>query len=518
MDDAYYGLIAAGRHREAYDLLRLGAVKRPANQFLVNEALMLLDTGLLRSIADLSKTGNPKLYGNLNLVMDVLASVNSATVTQSIEMVQNKMPELLGLNHKFLFTLAEHGQIVDHLISHPDFIAHYRQLPFQQSILIMQLLSKWRIQFPDYVLEKILEENSPGELRPARTAVLFADAMGLVPADAAKAFTSTLPPDVVRLFPLIADLESEEFTGPEYQGFNEQTVVIHFACWGASYITRLLAVTLRSLIVSGQLQELCDKYDVVIVIDTIRGSAAEIQSAVEDYLRDFSLLVRVSDSILATEALAKSLFGFSLLQRIRQAAAKNATFISLGCDVLVGRGLPDLVRDCPRGGVAAVPNIRVCPQPALESEFSAEYMGLLYAGAGNGDLLSHSVDFWYHLTQKQLFANCLPGNHFEVADNIGRLSHRSMLPVVMKPDKNLLSIMRDISAPRYSNCIGDSFAQPIDHGLVGELEQRGLAYTVRSSDDGLLVEFSDARGYRNLLKSLEVFRSPTPTAVELNFK
>ena len=517
MDNAYYELIAAGRHRDAYDLLRLAAVQRPASQFLVNEALMLLDTGLLRHIAECSKNNNPKLHANLNLIMDVLASVNSANMTQSREILHHKMLDLLGLNHKLLFTLAEHGQIIDDLISHPDFVDHYRRIPFHQSVIFLQFLGKWRIQIPDYLLEKILGEDSPGKLRPARTAVLFAASAGLIPKETADPFIATLPPDVKRLYPLMVDTHSEIFTGQEYQELTEQTVIIHFACWGASYINRLLAVTLCSMIVSGQLQDLCDKYDVVVVIDTTRGSAAEIQRAVVDYLRDFPLRVMVSDSILANEVVAKSLFGFVLLQRIRQAAAKSATFISLGCDVLVGRGLAGLVRNCPPGGVAAVPNIRICPQPALESLISSEYMDILYASEGNGDLLSHSADFWYHLTQRQLFGNCLPGNHFKVADDICRLSARSMLPIVMKPDKNLLSIMREISAPRYSNCIGDSFAQPIDHGLVGELWKRDLAYTPRSSDGGLLIEFSDARGYRNLLKGLEVFRSPTPTAVDLIF-
>jgi hypothetical protein len=88
-----------------------------------------------------------------------------------------------------------------------------------------------------------------------------------------------------------------------------------------------------------------------------------------------------------------------------------------------------------------------------------------------------------------------------------------LLPLFIRPNQQLIAAMINVSAPRYGGLVLDAIAQPLDHGLTGVLEKDGKAYVAPSTDEGVFLEFSTNTGYRNLLKGLETFKTPTPRGI-----
>jgi hypothetical protein len=202
----------------------------------------------------------------------------------------------------------------------------------------------------------------------------------------------------------------------------------------------------------------------------------------------------IDTSILGSDSAALQNRGYTYIDTIVRAIETQSTVVGWSPDAYYGEGLDEMVRNCPKGGMACAPVIRVGQKGFYEfhRRWKASGKGII----SNSQLAGKAFDgSWYHPYQKLYVENISTQFTSYMIQDTLKLYSWTQNAFVYKPDRSFFELMAKNCRPRYSNPVSENLAQFLDHDGFHSLNERSLAYRCPSSQKFILIEPSHDKQY-----------------------
>ncbi len=203
----------------------------------------------------------------------------------------------------------------------------------------------------------------------------------------------------------------------------------------------------------------------------------------------------IDTSILGSDDEALKNRGFAYIDTILRAISTHSTVVGWSPDVYYGNGLNQMVSNCPEGGIACAPVIRVSQRKFYE--YHKIWRANNVRKMTNMELARKAFDgSWKHPYQI-LYTDNISSQFtsYMKDENTFRLFSWTQNGFVYKPNENFINVMADNCRPRYLNPLSENFAQFLDHDGFHSLYQQGLAYQCPSTETFILIEPSNDKQY-----------------------